>query len=45
MTTNGLHIPDEDKVVIPDGEAVDEATWVELTNHRGEDDEEEVEDE
>lgn len=35
MPTNGLHIPDEDKVKIPEGEEVDEATWIELTNHRG----------
>lgn len=37
MPTNGISIPDKDKVEIPAGEAVDEATWVELTNHRGED--------
>lgn len=35
MTTNGLHIPDDEKVDIPEGEEVDEATWIELTNHRG----------
>ena len=38
MTTNGLHIPDKDKVEIPAGESADEATWIELTNGRGDDD-------
>lgn len=37
MTTNGLHIPDEDKVEVPEEDHCEE-TWVELTNHRGEDD-------
>ena len=36
MPTNGISIPDEDKIKIPYGEAVDEATWIELTNHKGE---------
>lgn len=35
MPTNGVHIPDEDKVEVPAGEEADEATWIELTNHRG----------
>lgn len=35
MPTNGVSIPDDEKVEIPEGEEVDEATWVELTNHRG----------
>lgn len=39
MTTNGISIPDADKVEIPAGEAADEATWIELTNHKGDNDE------
>lgn len=39
MTTNGLHIPDEDKVVIPQGEEATEEMWIELTNQRGDDEE------
>lgn len=35
MPTNVVSIPDADKVEIPAGEEVDEATWIELTNHRG----------
>lgn len=35
MPTNGVHIPDSEKVEILEGEEVDEATWIELTNHRG----------
>lgn len=38
MPTNGIDIPDKDKVEMPKGEHADEATWVELTNHRGKDD-------
>ena len=37
MATNGISIPDEDKVeVLPGEEAVDE-TWAELTNNVGDD--------
>lgn len=39
MTTNGLHIPDEDKVAIPEGEEATEEMWIELTNQRGDDEE------
>ena len=35
MPTNGISIPDEDKVKVPDGEWADDATWEELTNQRG----------
>ncbi|WP_255203063.1 hypothetical protein [Adlercreutzia caecimuris] len=35
MTTNGISIPDEDKVEIPEGEEATEAMWIELTNQRG----------
>lgn len=42
MTTNGLHIPDEDKVAILEGEEADDVTWIELTNHRGRDPEEDI---
>lgn len=35
MPTNGVSIPDDEKVTIPAGEEVDEASWIELTNHRG----------
>lgn len=37
MTTNGISIPDEDKVMVPEGQEADEATWIELTNQGGED--------
>lgn len=37
MPTNGISIPDEDKIEIPKDEKADEATWVELTNHKGDD--------
>lgn len=37
MPTNGISIPDEDKVEIPADEWADEATFVELTNQRGDD--------
>lgn len=40
MTTNGLHIPDTDKIEIPEEDYVTEDTWVELTNHKGDDDDE-----
>lgn len=39
MPTNGVSIPDEDKVEVPEDEYADESTWIELTNHRGDDDE------
>ena len=38
MTLEGIDIPDKDKVEIPKGEKADEATWIELTDHRGKDD-------
>lgn len=40
MPTNGVSIPDEDKVDIPEGETATEEMWIELTNQRGDDDEE-----
>lgn len=40
MTTNGVSIPDEEKVEIPADEWADEATWIELTNNKGDDDDE-----
>ena len=39
MPTNGISIPDEDKVEIPDGEEATEEMWVELTNQKGDDEE------
>lgn len=39
MPTNGISIPDEDKVDIPDGEEATEDMWVELTNQKGDDEE------
>lgn len=39
MPTNGISIPDEDKVQLKPGEEADEQTWIELTNHRGGEDE------
>ena len=36
MTTNGISIPDTDKIKVPYGEAFDDATWIELTNHKEE---------
>lgn len=35
MTTDGLHIPDDVKVEVPEGEWADEDTWIELTNNKG----------
>lgn len=35
MTTDGLHIPDEDKVEVPEDEWANEDTWTELTNNKG----------
>lgn len=40
MTTNGISIPDEDKVEIPADEYANEDTWIELTNQKGDDDDE-----
>lgn len=40
MTTNGVSIPDNEKTVIPAGETATEEMWIELTNHKGDDDEE-----
>ena len=40
MTTNGVSIPDNEKVEVPDGQEATEATWIELTNHKGDDDDE-----
>lgn len=40
MTTNGVSIPDVDKVEIPEDQTAVEATWIELTNHKGDDDDE-----
>ncbi len=39
MTTNGISIPDEDKVEIPAGEEMTEEGWIELTNQKGGDEE------
>lgn len=41
MTTNGISIPDDAKVEVPLEEAASEETWEELTNNRGEDDDNE----
>lgn len=35
MTTNGVSIPDDEKVPIPEGEYISEDGWIELTNHVG----------
>lgn len=35
MTTNGVSIPDEDKVIVPEDEQIPEEGWIELTNHVG----------
>lgn len=35
MTTDGLRIPDDVKVEVPEGEWADEDTWIELTNNKG----------
>lgn len=40
MPTNGISIPDEDKVEIPEGEEATEEMWTELTNQKGDDDDE-----
>lgn len=40
MTTNGISIPDDDKVAIPEGEEATELTFIELTNNKGDDDDE-----
>lgn len=40
MPTNGISIPDEDKVVIPEGEEANDETFIELTNQKGDDDNE-----
>lgn len=40
MPTNGVSIPDNEKVELLPGEKADEATWIELTNHKGDDDDE-----
>lgn len=37
MPTNGISIPDEDKVEVPEGETATEDTWIELTNGKGDD--------
>lgn len=37
MTTNGVSIPDIDKVEIPEDQTAVESTWIELTNHKGDD--------
>lgn len=37
MPTNGISIPDQDKVQVPEGQKATDATWVELTNHKGDD--------
>lgn len=42
MTTNGVSIPDSEKVEIPEGEYVSEEGWIELTNHVGRSLEEEL---
>ncbi len=43
MPTNGISIPDIDKVILTEGEEANEDTWIELTNCKGneEDDEDE----
>ncbi len=35
MTTNGISIPDEDKITVPAAEEATEEMWVELTNQKG----------
>lgn len=40
MTTNGISILDEDKCVIPEAEEATEEMWIELTNQKGDDDDE-----
>ena len=40
MPTNGISIPDADKVEIPEGEEATEEMWKELTNQKGDDDDE-----
>ncbi len=40
MTTNGISIPDEDKIEVPHGQYANEDTWTELTNQKGDDDDE-----
>lgn len=37
MPTNGVSIPDNDKVQVPEGEVFVEEAWVELTNQKGDD--------
>lgn len=43
MTTNGISIPDEDKIQIPEGETATEEMWIELTNQVGDDEEDDDE--
>lgn len=42
MPTNGVSVPDADKIEVPEGEEATEETWIELTNGKGDDEEEEA---
>lgn len=42
MPTNGVSIPDKDKVEVPEGQLANEDTWIELTNHKGDDEDEQL---